>query len=149
MLFRNIILSVFIMIGYQSVAQYEVLEQLEGVWVNNEGSDKMEIWEKTKEGFSGKSVIVYETGKEEVWEVLSIYTKEGELTYKADVEGNEKAIDFTLSYISTTEVVFSNEKHDFPKHIHYHFIGENQLKVEVYAKQDGRKLVFEFTRKTT
>jgi hypothetical protein len=138
------ILMLFVFNGY---AQYDVLNALPGTWVNVEDDSKMEIWQKTEEGFIGKSIKRGPDGGEQLWESLRIYNDEGELTYEADVRGNEAIVAFRMSFLSEEEVIFSNSTHDFPKHIHYYFVEPNRLKVEVYAQKGEKTIVFNFRKK--
>lgn len=145
---KHFILSLFLLVGGNLCAQYRVLELLEGNWENIKDSNKLEIWEKNGLNLTGRSLTI-EEGQEKVWEQLKIYNKAGVLTYEADVEGNEAAVLFQMSFISENEVIFSNEQHDFPKHIHYRFINKDRLRVEVYAVKGGKSLLFEFVRRET
>lgn len=145
---KHLVSIALLFIPLISFGQYQLLEQLEGVWVSDKDSTKMEIWEKGEEdGFEGRSIQVMEDGSEKAWEALRIFNNDGVLTYEANVVGNASAVSFTMSYVSENEILFSNENHDFPKHIHYWFEHENHLKVEVYADKKGKKLIFQFTRK--
>ena len=146
-MFRCFILVCVLFVCNKSYAQYDVLQFLPGTWENVKSASRMEIWEKDGSGFTGRSVSMADDGEENVWEVLKIYNKNGVLTYEADVVGNEAPVSFGMTFIAENEVIFSNEEHDFPKHIHYRFIDGNHLKVEVYAVKGGKTLLFEFVRK--
>lgn len=86
-------------------------------------------------------------------EEMRITFEYGELYYIVTVKNHNenKAIPFRLTSLTDNSVTFENPDHDFPQKIEYTMINQDSINAVVSATSNEkiRKLVFNFSRKTT
>lgn len=86
-------------------------------------------------------------------EEMRIEQVDGDLYYIVTVKNHNenKAIPFRLTSLTNNSVTFENPEHDFPQKIEYTFINKDSITAVVSATSNEkiRKLVFNFSRKTT
>jgi hypothetical protein len=125
------------------------LSWIMGEWKNDTDTAKTiyEIWRGTNTGeLSGRGLAV--TGTDTVvTEKLWIRPTDSGLFYIADVPHNEAPIWFKMTEVESTQVVFENPAHDFPKRISYRSIGEDSLHARISGSDAGDGHDFYFVRK--
>jgi hypothetical protein len=123
------------------------LDWMLGKWKREE-TGELELWsEKESSYFGGMVVQVNDANKAVIKEVLSLEGREDGIYYGAKVDGqnNGRKIDFKMSNENFEAPKFSNENHDFPKHISYMKIGNDKIKVEL-SGTDGEPVTFYYVR---
>lgn len=131
---------------FNSSGQEELLKKLEGTWLSEKNAKQGESWVVDGDFLRGQSFMIKENGDTTIWEKLSIHLIEP-LYYEADVKSNPKPVRFLYKKGKGNKLLFENLEHDFPTHIEYTFIGENNLEAKVYNAT--KHLVFKFKRKTS
>ncbi|MEO9482202.1 MAG: DUF6265 family protein [Ekhidna sp.] len=118
---------------------------IQGKWERQNvkpGTSAFEVWEKTKEGFSGSGVSMKGADTTFV-ESLSIVKKDADFYYVANVSSNASPTYFKITSTSKTGFVSENPEHDFPKKITYELEGD-QLTAVISA--GDKKMGFVFVR---
>lgn len=82
-------------------------------------------------------------------ERISIFEKENNIYYRADIAENKLPVDFLYNSSIKDSFIFENPAHDFPQRIVYHFDGKNKLHAYVDGKIKGvyKKEVFNYLLK--
>lgn len=97
--------------------------------------------------------IAYKNNKIVSQEEMRISLENEELYYIVTVKNHNEnqAIPFRLSSSTNNSVLFENPHHDFPQKIEYTMINQDSINAVVSASSNEkiRKLVFNFSRKTT
>jgi uncharacterized protein DUF6265 len=125
-------------------------EWLIGTWENKTVQGSIyETWIKVNENeFSGKTYVVNENDTI-IFETIQLIQEQDSLFYIPKVmEQNEGLpIQFALSKISDSTLIFKNMQHDFPKIISYSKINTDSLVAEISGTQDGEELKQTFRMK--
>jgi hypothetical protein len=112
-----------------------------GTWENatNEMTMK-EIWkQETDSSFSADSFIIVQ--KDTVfYEKVDLIQRNDSLFYIVSVknQNNEKPVSFYLTTTNESELVFENQKHDFPNKITYYKITNDSLVATISGLKDGK-----------
>lgn len=121
-----------------------------GTWESRQGS--IEEWETTNDGSLTGIGFALEHGDTTIFEYLSLRKADNRWHYFARVpdqnEGRE--VPFVLEAWTETLFQFSNQEHDFPQSLNYHFVTTDSLDVVAKGiRNDGspREITFNFTRK--
>ena len=126
------------------------LEWMSGLWNGNlNGVIMEEYWTNP----AGGSLIglhrdtFLETSS--FFEFLRIEETEEGLIYFAQPKGGP-ATRFRVSELEINKVTFSNPDHDFPKHLHYHLIHPDTIKVGISGLDNGelKQIEWEWVRST-
>lgn len=129
-------------VNSNSFTELEKASWLLGGWQNNspEGS-ATEVWEKQNDStFTGKSYFV--VGKDTVsYETISLEQHGKELFYIPIVKGqnNGQPVKFTLTALTSKQLVFENPKHDFPQKISYTQLTTDSLLAEISGTIEGKE----------
>lgn len=112
-----------------------------GNWENTSAEGILtENWQKLNDStFSAASYFV--KGKDTLHFETIILAQLGEtLTYKATVKGQDedKPVFFPSVSETDTQLVFENQKHDYPQKITYTKSADNSLTTEISGKIDGK-----------
>ena len=85
---------------------------------------------------------------EKTWqfEYLRIEQRTDGIYYVAHPKGQCPGTDFKLTRASTTEVVFENPQHDFPKRIIYRKTSDDTLAASIDAGEGTKAMSFEYRR---
>lgn len=103
----------------------------------------MEEWERMDSTtLLGKSYL-FKSGDTIALEKLRIYIQQDKLLYTSQVnnQNNGKPVSFVLTSSQNNGYTFENPEHDFPKRIHYEFVGNDSLHAWIdggEAKADKR-----------
>lgn len=114
----------------QEVAAGFPFEKLAGKWkmLTRKGLI-IEEWKKEDSAtLSGKSYLL-KSGDTIPLEKLKIYRLQDKLFYTSQVHGQNEGevIAFALTTAINNTYTFENPEHDFPKRIHYEFVGSDSL----------------------
>lgn len=97
--------------------------------------------------------IAYKNNRIVSQEEMRIEQIDRDLYYIVTVKNHNenKAIPFRLTSLTDNSVTFENPDHDFPQKIEYTMINQDSINAVVSATSNEkiRKLVFNFSRKTT
>ncbi|KAB2810171.1 DUF6265 family protein [Phaeocystidibacter luteus] len=115
-------------------------KSLDGCWLRDDDKT-MECWTSIGDSLIGKGMAIRGHGDTLVFEELLIINENGSRVYIADVAENEEPVRFT----ETSDFVFENPEHDFPKRIEYVFLSSDQI--EVHVGGDEEEFVWRYTRK--
>jgi len=143
-----VITSIFLstLSNAQSCHSLSQLNWLLGEWQSKQGQLTVtEHWqqvsEKTIEGL-GKT---FKQNKAVSSETLRLVEMSDEVFYLAKVQHNAVPIGFKLIVCSTSNAVFENKNHDFPKRISYQLFKGNTLHVRVSDGKD-KEFVIKFSK---
>ncbi|WP_281234636.1 DUF6265 family protein [Flavobacterium gelatinilyticum] len=138
-----------VIIAFVSCEKKETVEKdkikkadwLIGNWENTSAEGILtENWQKLNDStFSAASYFV--KGKDTLHFETIILAQLGEtLTYKATVKGQDedKPVFFPSVSETDTQLVFENQKHDYPQKITYTKSADNSLTTEISGKIDGK-----------
>jgi len=129
----------FISVGVNAFAQTDLLPhllKLQGNWVGLTGR---EVWTKVEdemviEGISFYNVNFEEYGTNELPNEHSVIVYDNDMwVYIATPLEADKSTTFTCTKASSTEWIFENPQHDFPKRIIYRFLSDDQLETTIDA----------------
>lgn len=130
------------------------VEWLLGTWENKtEKGTYTETWQVTdnitKEGYTYKRLEAFSTMVKDLdtlfsEEVVLFKIDKWIYTVMAKGQNNDKAVVFTATKNTATELVFENPEHDFPKKITYTLVSPDSLYAEISG--DGKKQGFPFKR---
>lgn len=135
----------------QEANKIKKAEWLIGIWKNKTPRGSIfESWTKVNENeFSGKSYVIK---NEDIFtlETIKLVQEKDSLHYIPTVENqnNKLPVRFALKSISDTEMIFENQKHDFPQIISYRKVTEDSLVAEISGIKGGqtRRLTFPMKR---
>jgi len=80
------------------------------------------------------------------FEYLRIEQREDGIYYVAHPRARCPGTDFKLTRLSSSEAVFENPQHDFPKRIIYRKTSEDALTASIDAGEGTRSMIFGFRR---
>lgn len=101
------------------------LAWLAGVWdPADETTNAIEVWASPDRGLMRGFSITPNADSFRFYELLSIESINGTLTYLASPRGRVPATHFPLTEHSSSHAVFENRQHDFPQRIIYHREGD-------------------------
>lgn len=131
-------------------AELNKIAWLSGTWQDaSSGGISQEIWKKTDEqtlgGFSyflvGKDTASSET--------MKITKKDQHLIYTATVkdQNNGQPVEFTMTSNDSSQLVFENPMHDFPKKIVYKKITNDSVMIQLEGVVDSSHEVQEYPLK--
>jgi len=129
----------------------EKAEWLIGTWENKTSKGSIyETWGKTSSNeFFGKSYIIKEKDTI-VFENIRLVQEQDGLFYIPTVQNQNGGLPvrFALKDISAIQLVFENQKHDFPQIISYTKINADSLVAEISGIKNGkeRKQIFPMKR---
>ena len=133
----------FISVGMNAFAQANLLPyllKLQGNWVGLTGREE---WTKVEdemviEGISFYNVNFEEYGTNELPNEHSVIVYDNDMwVYIATPLEADKSTTFTCTKASSTEWIFENPTHDFPKRIIYRFLSDEQLETTIDAGPDS------------
>jgi hypothetical protein len=136
---KILFLALFISVGMNAFAQADLLPyllKLQGNWVGLTGREE---WTKVEdeiviEGISFYNVNFEEYGTNELPNEHSVIVFDNnQWVYIATPLEADKSTTFTCTNASSTEWVFENPTHDFPKRITYRFLSDEQLETTIDA----------------
>jgi hypothetical protein len=136
---KILFLAIFISVGMNAFAQADLLPYLlkiQGNWVGLTGREE---WTKVEdemviEGISFYNVNFEEYGTNELPNEHSVIVYDNDMwVYIATPLEADKSTTFTCTKASSTEWVFENPTHDFPKRIIYRFLSDEQLETTIDA----------------
>ena len=112
-----------------------------GTWENKTAEGNLsETWEKVNDStYLGQTYFI--KGKDTIhFETIQLQQKGEELTYKANVQGQneDKPVPFKLTKTTEKELVFENPKHDYPQKISYKSVSKDSLIAEISGIQLGK-----------
>jgi len=112
-----------------------------GTWENKTAEGNLsETWEKVNDStYEGQSYFI--KGKDTIhFETIQLQQKGEELTYNANVQGQnkDKPVPFKLTKTTEKELVFENPKHDYPQKISYKNVSKDSLIAEISGMQLGK-----------
>ncbi|WP_367754613.1 DUF6265 family protein [Flavobacterium sp. WC2421] len=112
-----------------------------GTWENKTAEGNLsETWEKVNDStYEGQSYFI--KGKDTIhFETIQLQQKGEELTYNANVQGQneDKPVPFKLTKTTEKELVFENPKHDYPQKISYKSVSKDSLIAEISGMQSGK-----------
>jgi hypothetical protein len=131
--------ALFISVGMNAYAQTDLLPhllKLQGNWVGLTGREE---WTKVEdemviEGISFYNVNFEEYGTNELPNEHSVIVYDNDhWVYIATPLEADKSTIFVCTKASSTEWIFENPQHDFPKRIIYRFLSEEQLETTIDA----------------
>lgn len=142
------IIAVFIIIATffackktEKINKMATAEWLIGSWENNlEKGKLLESWEKTNDStLSGKSFFIKDKDTLNN-ETIMLAQKGNDLFYIPTVKGqnNDAPVVFKLTHSTTTQLVFENPEHDFPKKITYRQITKDSIVAEISGMDNGK-----------
>ena len=142
-LFFSIFLLLFLNSNAQSQCVLNDFNSFLGKWVRidlEEGKTGGETWELSADSsYKGFGYVKSETSY--FSEKLELRCDSLGCYYIADVEHNDKAIQFKCLQCDSVWYLFVNQQHDFPKEIQNNFNGDT-LNVEVRNEERSEKFVF-------
>ena len=129
----------------QEISRFPLIENaswLIGEWQNTSSEGILtETWEKLNDStYAGKSFFVI--GKDTVSsETIRLEQHGKTLLYIPTVkdQNNEQPISFALTSSTTQQMVFENQKHDFPQKISYTQTNKTSLTAEISGLVNGKK----------
>jgi hypothetical protein len=136
---KLLIFAIFISVGMNAFAQTDLLPhllKLQGNWVGLTGREE---WTKVPdemviEGLSFYNVSFEEYGTNELPNEHSVIVYDNDMwVYIATPLEADKSTTFTCTKASSTEWIFENPTHDFPKRITYRFLSDEQLETTIDA----------------
>ena len=136
---KILFLALFISVGMNAFAQADLLPyllKLQGNWVGLTGREE---WTKVEdemviEGISFYNVNFEEYGTNELPNEHSVIVYDNDMwVYIATPLEADKSTTFTCTKASSTEWIFENPTHDFPKRITYRFLSDEQLETTIDA----------------
>jgi len=136
---KILFLAIFISVGMNAFAQANLLPyllKLQGNWVGLTGREE---WTKVEdemviEGISFYNVNFEEYGTNELPNEHSVIVYDNDMwVYIATPLEADKSTTFTCTKASSTEWIFENPTHDFPKRIIYRFLSDEQLETTIDA----------------
>ena len=140
---KILFLAIFISVGMNAFAQANLLPhllKLQGNWVGLTGREE---WTKVEdemviEGISFYNVNFEEYGTNELPNEHSVIVYDNDTwVYIATPLEADKSTTFTCTKASSTEWIFENPTHDFPKRIIYRFLSDEQLETTIDAGPDS------------
>jgi len=119
-----------------------------GNWENKSADGVLsEIWTKTNDStFQGQSYFIKE--KDTIHFETIVLQQTGEnLTYSANVKGqNEnKPVSFSFTETNENQIVFENKKHDYPQKISYQKAPNNNIVATVSGVIEGKPSTEKYT----
>jgi len=136
---KILFVALFISVGMNAFAQANLLPyllKLQGNWVGLTGREE---WTKVEdemviEGISFYNVNFEEYGTNELPNEHSVIVYDNDMwVYIATPLEADKSTTFTCTKASSTEWIFENPIHDFPKRIIYRFLSDEQLETTIDA----------------
>jgi len=136
---KILFLALFVSVGMNAFAQTDLLPhllKLQGNWVGLTGREE---WTKVEdemviEGISFYNVNFEEYGTNELPNEHSVIVNENDVwVYIATPLEADKSTTFVCTKASSTEWIFENPQHDFPKRIIYRFLSDEQLETTIDA----------------
>jgi hypothetical protein len=136
---KILFLAIFISVGMNAFAQADLLPyllKLQGNWVGLTGREE---WTKVEdemviEGISFYNVNFEEYGTNELPNEHSVIVYDNDMwVYIATPLEADKSTTFTCTKASSSEWIFENPTHDFPKRITYRFLSDEQLETTIDA----------------
>ena len=112
-----------------------------GNWENKsvEGS-LTENWKKVNDS-TYKATSYFAKGKDTLhFETINLEQKGEALTYIATIKGenDDKPVAFNLTTSTEKQLVFENQKHDYPQKISYSQISKDSIVAEISGIQQGK-----------
>ncbi len=112
-----------------------------GQWeTKSEDGTLTETWKKANDStYSGQSFFL--KGKDTIhYETILLQQVEDQLSYNANVRGqnNDKPVVFLLTETKENQLVFENEKHDYPQKISYTQVSKDSLVAEISGVQSRK-----------
>lgn len=121
-----------------------------GNWENKSTDGNLsETWKKVNDStFQAQSYFIKEKDTLH-FETITLKQKGEELTYDANVKGqnSDKPITFKLTNSTEKQLVFENPKHDYPKKIIYTQISEDSFIAEISGTLEGKPSSEKFSMK--
>ncbi len=139
-------LSTILISTSASAVQVSELSWLEGHWsqsLEHGGSFEENISAPNGGIILGTAKLVDQTGNLQFWEYYNIQPVNDQLVLSAKPFGAEEG-QFTSTSISSTQIVFENPQHDFPRVISYSLSTSGLLKIVVSGIENGQPSKFEF-----
>jgi len=99
-----------------------------------------ESWKKLNDStYQGESYFTKGTDTLH-FETITLQQKEEDLTYLTTINGqnNDEPISFALTETTEKQLVFENQKHDYPKKISYSHLSKDSLVTEISGLQFGK-----------
>lgn len=129
-----------------TTSDFNSLSWLEGKWsrlnIKRPGRSACEVWKKVSDKeFTGTGLTLQGTDTVFV-EKLKIIIHGNEIHYVADVPENPEPVHFLFTALSEQGFTCENPKHDYPKKISYHVIG-NTLKAQTSGDGKIQEFIFE------
>lgn len=121
-----------------------------GSWQNmsNDGLFS-EIWKYTNDSlYEGESYIL-QNNDTVFYESIDLEKHKNEWYYTVSVKGQnkEEAVSFKLTSVSPNQLVFENNKHDFPTKITYLKISEDSIVASISGVIEGKEKIEQFPMK--
>ncbi len=114
---------------------------LTGTWSTERGD--FERWRRaTDTSYTGTGFGISNSGDTVVRESLMIRSKDDTLIYVADVPHNPAPIEFRMTAINDSMVVFANPEHDFPQKIEYYLTDDSAVTAIVTGRRKGERSAF-------
>ena len=128
-----------------STKKYEAVKNsnwLIGRWENNSKEGNLsEFWTKANDStLLGESYFVI--GKDTVFgEKVELMQRGTDFIYEVSVakQNDEKPVPFKLTSSSDKEMVWENQKHDYPNKIVYNKVGNDSLVAKIFGTKDGKE----------
>ncbi|MDD5150833.1 MAG: DUF6265 family protein [Flavobacterium sp.] len=140
-IFLLIILTFNSCLKSKEVSKIVVADWLLGKWENNsKDGNLLETWEKTNDSiYDGKSYFI--KGKDTLhFETIQLIQKGENLLYVSTIRGqnNDKPITFKRNATIEKQLVFENQKNDYPKKISYSLKNNDSLVITISGIQQGK-----------
>lgn len=140
------IISSFLFFACSESVHQPVFEKLIGVW-QIEGENEFEQWTKNNDGTFSSAMFKVKDGDTTFSETVKIYKNEkSKWVFEPLVSGQNagKSVAFAEVLLNQTQVSFENQKHDFPKYIHYSLV--SPVKLEAFIAGGSDTVRFNFKR---
>lgn len=121
-----------------------------GKWENKSADGNLEeTWKKVNDStFQAKSYFI--KGEDTLhFETVTLQQNGEDLNYNATVQGqnNDKAVTFKLNTEIEKQLVFENQKHDYPQKISYRQITKDSLVAKISGIIEGKSTSEQFPMK--
>jgi hypothetical protein len=136
-----------IILAHAAAAQQKEFQWLLGTW-KIKGKNEYEVW-KASENSPGLEARAYNisNGDTIVSEGLTLSFSEHSFHYIADVAGDQKPVDFTITSFTTDGFVAENPAHDFPQSIRYTYISKGgQQTINAAISGNGKIIPYVFEK---
>jgi hypothetical protein len=119
-----------------------------GTWENKSADGVLsEIWTKTNDStYQAQSFFI--KGKDTIhFETIVLQQVGEDLTYSANIKGQneDKPVAFSLAETTENQLVFENQKHDYPQKISYQKAANNNLVTTISGLVNGKTSAEKYT----